>query len=75
MSKALSSRSDKVAWLIRNQTVWTAYPRGADGIERQVIEKMRQDGLLSANTHNRNVLDLGGLIADARDEIKHRNRT
>lgn len=70
MSKALSSRAQKVAWLVANPTEWADFP--SPSAERKMIDGMKAAGLLSVKTNSKHVLDLGPLVADAKGIMRKR---
>lgn len=60
-----SSREDKLSWLLKNQSLWEGWEDIGDHRKRDVVEKMRKDGLLSEKTNWQDV-NLTSLIGEAR---------
>lgn len=62
------TRTERVEWMLANQTLWDRYggmlsQRVVD--RRQIVEKMKNDGVIATSTYWRDV-DVEGLIAVAR---------
>lgn len=62
-----SSRGDKIAWLLNHQKLWKGWVEApfVDERKRDIVEKMRKDGLISETTYWKDV-NVTGLIHEAR---------
>lgn len=59
-----STRAEKIAWLLKNQKLWDGFSV-ADPRWQGIVEKMREDGLISASTYWKDV-NIHNLVVDAR---------
>lgn len=66
-NKRLSTRQEKIDWLIKHSLLWEAWCGSMDRRSESIIKKMKEDGLISENTHHYDVC-LSNLIADARKQ-------
>lgn len=71
----LSSKQQKIDWLLAHQDMWEGWPRGAHGSDSrhaEIVRAMRKDGLVSAATGFWDIC-LTRLIGDARNQRRRRN--
>lgn len=64
----ISSRLDKVTWLLENQDLWLGFPSGIIGSDprcKDIVDKMKENGLISKSTYWPDV-KLHKLISEAR---------
>lgn len=60
-----STREDKLTWLLNHQPLWDGWMTDSDPRKRSLVEKMREEGLISKTTWWRD-LNLTRLIGQAR---------
>lgn len=46
-----SSRQNKIDWLLKNQNLWEGWADCFDPRKRSIVEKMREEGLISDKTY------------------------
>lgn len=63
----VSSRIDKIIWLLEHQDLWIGFPSGVAGDPRykEIVDKMKEDELISNSTYWPDV-KLHKLISEAR---------
>lgn len=69
MGKALSSFKQKVDWMVGHQEVWACWPK-ALRTDDQIKDMMVEDGLISKNSNNYDIMDFGKLVAAAREVVR-----
>ena len=60
-----STRQDKLEWLLNHQHLWEGWEDYSDNRKRDVVEKMRSDGLVSEKTNWTDV-NMTRLVREAR---------